>query len=197
MNKSWNNLLVVLAVAAGVWTSYLLLRAAFEFGGLEGQVEALESRVVALETENQNLEGELGSLRFEFHTFEEQVAGRELGTILIRTYDYPEMELVVGHSSSGFEVGAAFHVGIPMGNPGSIVLYDSNGKELDRFDLAGVVEPGDLVSGWVSFEAESPSGFPYSPDMWHTVAYYWNRQTGLAVSLMHFDGSADGAMIVR
>lgn len=84
--------------------------------------------------------------------------------------------------------------GLPLQK--AIVVLRVSDREIDTIDLSAIVQKGDLMIAWRSFEPDKTLGVPMSSE-WFVPAYYWNKQTGLAVAMLHADGSSQSGYIVK
>lgn len=194
MNKFWKVLIVFLTVSGAVnaWID------AQRNSALEARVSALESRQAEAESQRTAIESTLTALASRQHVselFEEQVRAREIGWFVVRTYSPADLLVSLG-SPFGLRPGTvSMFFGHRPEEDLSITLSDLEGNLIDSFSLGGLVQPGDLVLAWYATEPHPELGVPWSPE-WGPPAYYWNQETGLAVALLHFDGSSQSSVIV-
>ncbi|SRR5258708_10949201 len=79
----------------------------------------------------------------------------------------------------------------------AIVILSVEGKEIEKVNLSTAVKPGDLLIAWLQKEKPQDWAVPYSPDRLKIPAYYWNRETGLAVAILHIEGEFNSGMIIK
>lgn len=153
--------------------------------GLVVLIVNLTSRVQALEQQQQMLE-----------TFQYQIKDRELAAVEVIIH--PSKEVIISFGPvPGINLGKyEFH---HAGYESNIYLMDRGGKVIDKvsFDDLEYVEHGDLILVWYAKNPADGKKVPYSPDQWNAPAFYWNKESGLAIAVVPILWPPTGGAIIK
>jgi len=148
-------------------------------------IVGLNNRVQALEQQQQMLE-----------TFQYQIKDRELAAVEVIIH--PSKDVIISFGPvPGINLGKyEFH---HAGYESNIYLMDRGGKVIDKvsFDDLEYVEHGDLILVWYAKNPADGKKVPYSPDQWNAPAFYWNKESGLAIAVVPILWPPTGGVIIK
>ena len=160
---------------------------------------------VALRQEIDSLREENNNLKKRQENFEQRVGSFWRNGYIAQAYHDNQSERYVrinevkpSQDSQYTKELETTYLKLEIGTPVMVYLLDKQGKVIDQIDLTSHVQPGDYVVGWYGKNSKAAADdFPRAPDLFSSHPLYWNKSTGLAVSLRKLDDTSPFALIVR
>jgi hypothetical protein len=163
---------------------------------VQAQEDTSEDRIASLEARIVSLEQDALYLRRQYNDLNSQVRAWIVGEYIAYIHSSSEYQIYFEDSLLGTVETDVSYGSLPTNR--TVLVMEVGEVVVDRVDLGGIVQPGDLLIAWRDDGVYDPQElWPSSPDWWHVWSYYWNSETQLAVGIIRIDGGSQGGVIVR